>query len=109
MSGKYGNISIRKFWTVNIKELTTALFITSIAILTLSSEVILSQQAQAERISISELKSKLESGVEFLLIDVRRDQELKAEGAIPGAIHIPVAELDERMKDIPNDILCLHI
>lgn len=104
MSGKYGNISIRKFWTVNIKELTTALFITSIAILTLSSEVILSQQAQAERISISELKSKLESGVEFLLIDVRRDQELKAEGAIPGAIHIPVAELDERMKDIPKDI-----
>jgi len=64
----------------------------------------LSQQSKTERISISELKSKLESGVKFLLIDVRKDQELETEGAIPGAIHIPVAELDDRMKDIPKDI-----
>ena len=58
---------------------------------------------QPERIAISELKKKLDSGEKFLLIDVREDWELKADGAIPGAIHIPVAELDERMKDIPKD------
>ena len=59
---------------------------------------------QPERIAISELKKKLDSGEKFLLIDVREDWELKADGAIPGAIHIPVAELDERMKDIPKDV-----
>ena len=59
---------------------------------------------QPQRIAISELKKKLDSGEKFLLIDVREDWELKADGAIPGAIHIPVAELDERMKDIPKDV-----
>ena len=40
----------------------------------------------------------------FLLIDVREDSELEEDGAIKGAIHIPVGELDARMKDIPKDI-----
>ena len=59
---------------------------------------------QPERIAISELKKKLDSGEKFLLIDVREDWELKEDGAIPGAICIPLAELDERMKDIPKDV-----
>jgi hypothetical protein len=56
-----------------------------------------------ERIAITELKKKLDSGEKFLLIDVREDWELAQDGAIAGAIHIPVAELDARMKDIPKD------
>jgi hypothetical protein len=56
-----------------------------------------------ERIAIAELKKKLDSGEKFLLIDVREDWELAQDGAIAGAIHIPVAELDARMKDIPKD------
>ena len=56
------------------------------------------------RIAVADLKKKLDSGEKFLLIDVREDWELKADGAIPGAIHIPVAELDQRMKDIPKDV-----
>ncbi len=59
---------------------------------------------QPERVAISELKKKLDSGEKFLLIDVREDSELKQDGAIPGAIHIPVAELDKRMKDVPKDV-----
>ena len=59
---------------------------------------------QPERIAISELKKKLDRGEKFLMIDVREDWELKQDGAIPGAIHIPVAELDGRMKDIPKDV-----
>lgn len=59
---------------------------------------------QPERIAISELKKKLDSGEKFLMIDVREDWELKQDGAIPGAIHIPVADLDKRMKDIPKDV-----
>ena len=62
-------------------------------------------QAKApERIAVADLKKKLDSGEKMLLIDVREDWELKADGAIPGAIHIPVGDLDARMKDIPKDI-----
>ena len=59
---------------------------------------------QPERIAIPDLKKKLDSGEKFLLIDVREDWELKQDGAIPGAIHIPMGELDSRMKDIPKDV-----
>ena len=53
------------------------------------------QAQQPERIAISDMKKKLDSGEKLLL---------KQEGAIAGAIHIPVAELDQRMKDIPKDV-----
>ena len=56
-----------------------------------------------ERIAITNLKKKLDSGEKLLLIDVREDWELEKDGAIAGAIHIPMAELDARMKDIPKD------
>jgi hypothetical protein len=56
-----------------------------------------------ERIAIQELKKRLDSGEKLLLIDVREDWELEQNGAIAGAIHIPMAELDARMKDIPKD------
>lgn len=56
------------------------------------------------RIAVTELKRKLDAGERFLLIDVREDHELEADGAIAGAIHIPVAELDARMPDIPKDV-----
>jgi hypothetical protein len=62
------------------------------------------QANQPKRIAVSELQKKLDSGEKLLLIDVREDWEIKQDGAIPGAIHIPVAELDKRMQDIPKDI-----
>ena len=62
------------------------------------------QAKQPKRIAVSELQKKLDSGEKLILIDVREDWELKQDGAIPGAIHIPVAELDKRMQDIPKDV-----
>ena len=57
-----------------------------------------------ERIDTLDLKRKLDDGENFLLIDLREDSELEQEGAIPGAIHLPVSELDSRMDDIPKDV-----
>lgn len=57
-----------------------------------------------ERIDIFELKRKLDDGEHFLLIDLREDFELEQEGAIPGAIHLPLSELDPRMEDLPKDV-----
>ena len=72
--------------------------------LTVAAPAALAQEGKTERIAISELKQRLDSGEELLLIDVREDWELERDGAIPGAIHIPMAELDMRMKDIPKDV-----
>ncbi len=77
-----------------------ALFITSSPLGAVQQQ----ENSKPERIAISNLKDKLDSGEKFLLIDVREDWELEQNGAIAGAIHIPVAELDKRMKDIPKDV-----
>ncbi len=79
-------------------------FVATIIMLTLATGGIWALQTNTDRIAISELKEKLDSGEKLLLIDVREDWELEENGAIPGAIHIPMAELDMRMKDIPKDI-----
>ena len=87
-----------------VSRVTVMVVATAIMALTLPTGTALAQEGKTERIAISELKSQLESGEAFLLIDVREDRELEDDGAIPGAIHIPVAELDKRMMDIPKDI-----
>ena len=78
--------------------------VATIIMLTLATGAIWALQTNTDRIAISELKEKLDSGEKLLLIDVREDWELEENGAIPGAIHIPMAELDMRMKDIPKDV-----
>ncbi|MEE8460714.1 MAG: rhodanese-like domain-containing protein [Acidobacteriota bacterium] len=78
--------------------------VATVIMLTLAPGATWALQTETDRIAISELKQKLDSGEKLLLIDVREDWELEENGAIPGAIHIPMAELDMRMKDIPKDI-----
>ena len=87
-----------------IRSLMVIPFATLIIGLPLEARATLAQQEKTERIAISELRKKLDSGEQFLLIDVREDSELERDGAIPGAIHIPMAALDRRMKDIPKDV-----
>ena len=78
--------------------------VATVIMLTLATGATWALQTETDRIAISELKQKLDSGEKLLLIDVREDWELEENGAIPGAIHIPMAELDMRMKDIPKDV-----
>ena len=46
-----------------------------------------------------EVKDLLESGEQLNLVDVREDDEV-AEGIIPGAIHIPLGEVSERVGEL---------
>lgn len=48
-----------------------------------------------------ELKERLENGELLHIIDVREDEEI-ASGMIPGAKHIPLGQLPERYKEIPQ-------
>ena len=65
--------------------------------------VICAQAAAEQRADVDELKAALDAGAAVLLIDVREDWEV-ASGSMPGSIHIPVAELERRMPDIPKDV-----
>jgi predicted sulfurtransferase len=49
------------------------------------------------------LQQMLDLGEKVLVIDVRSDDEVKT-GSIPGAIHIPMDQLEARLKDVPRDV-----
>ena len=57
----------------------------------------------AQRIAISELKKKLDTNKKLILVDVREKKEIKEGGAIPGAIHIPFAQIAKRMYELPKN------
>jgi len=57
----------------------------------------------AERIPIPELKKKLESNKKPIVVDVREASEIKEGGRIPGAIHIPMAQIEKRLGELPKN------
>ena len=57
----------------------------------------------AERIPIPELKKKLESKNKPTVIDVRDASEIRESGAIPGAIHIPMNQIERRKGELPKN------
>ena len=54
------------------------------------------------RIPASELKEKLESARKPTVIDVRDKKEVAETGSIPGALHIPMSQVEKRMADFPK-------
>lgn len=56
-----------------------------------------------EQISANELRTRLRMG-EIILLDVRPQEEYRA-GHLPGAISIPIDELDRRLNELPPDKL----
>lgn len=64
-------------------------------------------QAMPE-ITATELKQKLDSGADVQIIDVRESNEV-AIGSIPDSIHIPLAQVVNRMSEIdPNRDTVVH-
>lgn len=61
----------------------------------------LDQRLALEPISASELLSKMNED-DIVIIDVRPKDEFR-KGHIPGAVSIPLAELNEKINDLPKD------
>jgi rhodanese-related sulfurtransferase len=57
----------------------------------------------AERIPITDLKKKLDAKKNLILVDVREPTEIKECGAIPGAIHMPMAKIEKRIGELPRN------
>lgn len=54
-------------------------------------------------ISVSDLKSRLDSGEALLVLDVRTPQEYAQDGRIAGSTLIPLQELPQRMGELQHD------
>ena len=61
------------------------------------------RSATARETKPDALQQMLDRGEKVLVIDVRTDEEISF-GSIPGAIHIPMDQLEARMKDVPKDV-----
>ncbi len=60
--------------------------------------------APAPRITVDALKGRMDEGEDFTLIDTRNPVAwAQSYTMMPGAIRIPVDELDENLSRIPKD------
>ena len=75
----------------------------AVAALALATPAWAQRSATARETKADELKARLDKGEKVLVIDVRSEEEVKT-GSIPGAIHIPMEQLEARMKDVPKDV-----
>jgi 3-mercaptopyruvate sulfurtransferase SseA len=64
---------------------------------------VLSLSMAAERIPIPELQKKLDAAKNLVVVDVREPSEIKESGAIPGALRIPMAQIEKRMGELPKN------
>jgi rhodanese-related sulfurtransferase len=80
-----------------------SLAILAVAGLALAPAAWAQRSATAKETKADALKAKLDAGEKVLVIDVRSDEEVKS-GSIPGAVHIPLEQLEARMKDVPKDV-----
>ena len=56
------------------------------------------------RITVDELKRRMDSGEQFTVIDVRNSKAwAEADTVIPGAIRVPLDELEENLPRIPKN------
>ncbi len=53
-------------------------------------------------ITVQELKARLDAGEKPVMIDVREPEEVAC-GMIPGAMHIPMGQIPQRLDEIPRE------
>ena len=59
--------------------------------------------ADAPRMSVEELKRRMDAGEEFTIVDVRNPQAWEqSETKIPGAIRVPMDRWEESVSRIPK-------
>jgi rhodanese-related sulfurtransferase len=78
-------------------------FVVLLTVALAAGSVFAQRSASAKETPADELKRRIDAGEKVLVIDVRSDEEAKS-GSIPSAVHVPLAQLEARMKDIPKDV-----
>ena len=56
------------------------------------------------RITVQELKAKMDKGEDLVIIDVRTGEDYAGSRIkIKGAVRIPIVQMEERYKELPKD------
>ena len=59
---------------------------------------------EATRVTVDEIKERMDRGEAFTFIDTRNPQAwADADTKLPGALRIPLDELEENLDEIPRD------
>jgi rhodanese-related sulfurtransferase len=59
---------------------------------------------EATRVTIDEIKERMDRGEQFAFIDTRNPKAWsEAKTKLPGAIHVPAEEVEQYIADIPRD------
>ena len=62
------------------------------------------QSIEATRITVDEVKQRLDRGEQFTFVDSRNPKAwAEAESKLPGAIRVPAEELEQHLAEIPKD------
>jgi len=59
---------------------------------------------EATRVTIDEIKERMDRGEQFTFVDSRNPQAwAEAETKLPGAIRVPADEVEQHLAEIPHD------
>ena len=62
------------------------------------------QSMEATRITVDEVKQRLDRGEQFTFVDTRNPKAwAEAESKLPNAIRVPAEELEQHLDEIPKD------
>ena len=62
------------------------------------------RELRIARITVDELKKKIDSGEDLVIVDLRHSLDFEADpGTIPGAMHMDAMELGENNDRLPRD------
>jgi rhodanese-related sulfurtransferase len=59
---------------------------------------------EATRVTVDEVKERMDRGEQFAFVDTRNPQAWgEADTKLPGAIRVPADELEQHLDEIPRD------
>lgn len=61
------------------------------------------QYDQIPAVHVDKLTERIQTGADFVLLDVRKAEELEKTGKLPGALHIFLGDLPDHLDEIPKD------
>jgi predicted sulfurtransferase len=91
---------------LTMRRLLKGLFISLFFVLLnqLIASVVLSATDVVPRITVQELKAKIDKGEDVVIIDVRAGREYEdSKIKIKGAVRIPIVKLEDRISELPRD------
>ena len=63
-----------------------------------------SQAMEATRVTVEEVKERMERGEPFVFLDTRNPKAWgEADTKLPGAVRVPADEVEQHLKEIPRD------